>query len=280
MNLTKPNVKVKDPVEFRTTDGLKGGFIASISGHKAHVVTANMDEYIVSLRALRRKRFVAPKRVFTKLQIARCSFSENDTVSFNDNRGNSITGSIVRLNKTRASVKTADCNWNVPYSMLYSEQAKDRESQNMAKLISIANQADKLLKKHKLSDWQFNFDNAKKRAGKCAYDEKTITMSEQFCLKANNEEVTDTVLHEIAHALVGAKHGHDAVWQAKAREIGCSAQRTHCLNFAAPKYIVSCKMCGIYGVREKRGTGRVCKQCKTPVTYELYSEDLWRSYQT
>ncbi len=41
----------------------------------------------------------------------------------------------------------------------------------------------------------------------------------------SEDEVLDTILHEIAHALVGPQHGHDAVWRAKAREIGCSGER-------------------------------------------------------
>src|SRR5690606_4367091 len=31
--------------------------------------------------------------------------------------------------------------------------------------------------------------------------------------------------HEIAHALVGSRHGHDDVWRAKALAIGCSGSR-------------------------------------------------------
>lgn len=280
MELARQSLKVKDPVEFQTRQGTKGGFIAAISARKAHVVATDGDEYVVMPRLLRKRKNIAPKRVFTELQIARCSFEENEPVSFSDRQGDIVAGTIVRLNRTQASVKTADSTWNVPYSLLNSDQAESRGSQNMERLAAIANRAEKLLERHGLSDWQFNFDNARKRAGKCAYDEKTITVSERFCLKAGNDDVTDTVLHEIAHALVGARHGHDAVWRAKAREIGCSAQRTHCIDFAAPKYIVSCKTCGIHGVRDKRGAGRVCRSCKTPVTYEPYSEELWKSYQT
>ena len=38
-------------------------------------------------------------------------------------------------------------------------------------------------------------------------------------------EVRETILHEIAHARVGASHGHDAVWQAEARRIGSTGRR-------------------------------------------------------
>ena len=41
--------------------------------------------------------------------------------------------------------------------------------------------------------------------------------------------MTESLLHEIAHALVGRKHNHDAEWKAKAREIGCTGERTHWL---------------------------------------------------
>lgn len=46
-------------------------------------------------------------------------------------------------------------------------------------------------------------------------------------------DVGDTFLHEIAHARVGPGHAHDAVWQAKAREVGCSASR--CLPEDVPQ---------------------------------------------
>jgi hypothetical protein len=43
----------------------------------------------------------------------------------------------------------------------------------------------------------------------------------------------DTILHEIAHALVGARHGHDRVWRATALRIGCSG--TRCVPEEAPR---------------------------------------------
>lgn len=47
-----------------------------------------------------------------------------------------------------------------------------------------------------------------------------ILLSEAFATKGNMADVKDSVLHEIAHALVGAYRYHDAVWRAKAISIG------------------------------------------------------------
>ncbi len=42
-----------------------------------------------------------------------------------------------------------------------------------------------------------------------------------------------TILHEIAHALVGPGHGHDSVWRTQALKIGCTGSR--CVPEDAPK---------------------------------------------
>ncbi len=41
----------------------------------------------------------------------------------------------------------------------------------------------------------------------------------------DESQVRETVLHEIAHARVGAAHGHDSVWRAEARRLGASGER-------------------------------------------------------
>ncbi|PFG39656.1 SprT-like family protein [Georgenia soli] len=82
-----------------------------------------------------------------------------------------------------------------------------------------------LLALHGLTSWRFAFDNAKRRAGACKFDTRTISVSRHLMALYSEEHVRDTILHEIAHALVGPKHGHDRVWRAKALAIGCSGSR-------------------------------------------------------
>ena len=90
-----------------------------------------------------------------------------------------------------------------------------------------------LMDRHGLTGWRLVFDNARTRAGVCRSDRQEIGLSRHLMGLYSPEQVTETVLHEIAHALAGARHGHDRVWRAVARRIGCSGQR--CMPADAPK---------------------------------------------
>ena len=91
----------------------------------------------------------------------------------------------------------------------------------------------RLLREHGLDDWTIVADRAKTRAGVCRFGRRQIGISAPLTTLHSEEEVLDTILHEIAHALVGPHHGHDAVWRAKAREIGCSGER--CVSSDSPR---------------------------------------------
>ncbi|GIF23732.1 putative SprT family Zn-dependent metalloprotease [Actinoplanes tereljensis] len=89
-----------------------------------------------------------------------------------------------------------------------------------------------LMARHRLTGWRLVFDSAKTRAGVCRYDRKEIGLSGPLISLYDVDRVTDIVLHEIAHALAGPRHGHDRVWKATARRIGCSGER--CVPADAP----------------------------------------------
>lgn len=82
-----------------------------------------------------------------------------------------------------------------------------------------------LLDEHGLTDWALVFDRAKRRAGICRYATRQIGLSAPLTALHAEADVRDTILHEIAHALVGPSHGHDAAWRRTAVRIGCSGQR-------------------------------------------------------
>jgi predicted SprT family Zn-dependent metalloprotease len=90
-----------------------------------------------------------------------------------------------------------------------------------------------LMAQHGLTGWRLVFDDAKSRAGVCRSDRTEIGLSRVLTSLYPQAQVTDTVLHEIAHALVGVRHGHDKVWRATAVRIGCSG--TRCVPEEAPK---------------------------------------------
>lgn len=93
--------------------------------------------------------------------------------------------------------------------------------------------ANRLLLEHGLTGWRVELDGAKTRAGVCRYADQVIGLSAPLTLLHDAEEVRDTLLHEIAHALVGPEHAHDRVWRVTALRIGCSGRR--CVDSEAPR---------------------------------------------
>jgi len=92
--------------------------------------------------------------------------------------------------------------------------------------------ATALMAEHSLTGWRLVFDSAKTRAGVCRPQRKELGLSRHLTALHSEAEVRDTVLHEIAHALVGPWHGHDEVWRAVALRIGCTGRR--CVSPDAP----------------------------------------------
>jgi predicted SprT family Zn-dependent metalloprotease len=104
-------------------------------------------------------------------------------------------------------------------------------------LVEAFEMTQKLLTQHGLDDWQVRYDAAKRRAGVCRFTDRVIGLSAPLTRLHGADEVRDTALHEIAHALVGPDHGHDAVWRCAARRIGCSGAR--CVSEGSPRVVGS-----------------------------------------
>ena len=70
-----------------------------------------------------------------------------------------------------------------------------------------------------------------KAGGYTYYTKKIIRLGYKYIHRATKKELKDTILHEIAHALVGHKvQAHGKIWKSKAIEIGCSGNRCHYTN--------------------------------------------------
>jgi predicted SprT family Zn-dependent metalloprotease len=127
------------------------------------------------------------------------------------------------------------------------------------KLIDVEKLALSLMGEHNLIEqgWSFKFDNAKTRFGCCWFSLKRITISKHLASLNNEKHVTNTILHEIAHALIDPKHGHDKVWRAKAVSIGHSGSRTYSDEVIRPtinrtRFTGKCPKCERIVYRYKR----------------------------
>ena len=113
----------------------------------------------------------------------------------------------------------------------------------------ITNLAYNLMQKHGLISlgWTFSFNNRKKGFGLCHYGKKTIYLSRYFALREDISVSEQTLLHEIAHALVGRGHGHDRLWELKFVSIGGknpSCCRVTQVENPQGKFIAKCSTCG------------------------------------
>jgi predicted SprT family Zn-dependent metalloprotease len=121
--------------------------------------------------------------------------------------------------------------------------------------------------------WLFRFDRAARRGGLCDYDLRLITISGELTQRNEEAFFRDTILHEMAHALVGPGHAHDAVWKRKAREIGGTDKVCHDAVIV-PRYVGTCPRCGAL-VSALRRSNCSCAKC-SPGKFDREVVFQWR----
>lgn len=117
---------------------------------------------------------------------------------------------------------------------------------------------------HGLHDWSFAYNRRKRAMGLCVYRRRAIELSIYFVQRNGDGEVVDTILHEIAHALVGPGHGHDAVWKRKCVEIGAEPLRCGQADMPGGRWQARCGGCGRSFHRHRKPTrthGWFCRAC-------------------
>ncbi len=134
----------------------------------------------------------------------------------------------------------------------------------------VREQARALLDSHGLSAWEFGFNGNVRRAGVCFYPHRgepgRIELSVHFAACNSDAEVLDTLLHELSHAMVGPRHGHDAVWQAKCRELGARPEACYGEETEMPRgrWRAVCPGCAAEYDRHRRpqrAEGWYCRPC-------------------
>lgn len=104
-----------------------------------------------------------------------------------------------------------------------------------------------LMKQHGIGHWTFRFDNSKIVFGRCWGRRELITLSKRLVEQNEWDEVRNTVLHEIAHALAGCGHGHDDHWKSVACSVGARPERCYSYDKVArvkADWTATCGVCG------------------------------------
>jgi predicted SprT family Zn-dependent metalloprotease len=125
--------------------------------------------------------------------------------------------------------------------------------------VELEKEARELMDAHGLEDWAFRISTTATSLGMCYFQEKVIEFSEWF-IHESDEQIDDTLRHEIAHALsykrYGARDGtkHNYLWKMICREIGANPERiAHGAVSAKPyNYVVYCSRCGKLVARKYR----------------------------
>ena len=261
------------PVQFPAGGRLVRGHVAHKSRSLAVVVAEDGREYKVPWPAMQHHLSGARRNVSLRTEERMADFLPGAEVSFRSSSG-TLRGVVVRNGSKRARVACDGTEYSVPYGLLEAVNSAGSGS-NQRRLSDCVAVAEELIQQHGLDGWSFQFDGAQKRAGACAFNTKVISLSRLYCLKVRDAQVRDTILHEIAHALAGPKHNHDATWKRIARSIGCTADRCHTVDFAPAKHIASCSRCGWYQKKNRRLRGGVCKTCGQLVTYRRFTQQAW-----
>ena len=280
IQVTHPSeVMVSDRVTFARHNRDYFGYVAKKGRKYAYVVCDDSSECKVPYPLLSKIPGAQKQQVRMQVEKLRLQYHVNDRVEFVFKRRKRL-GIITRLNPRRAHVVCEnDQEFQVPYEILTIKSSDHSSSgirRNERALEAIARRAQRLLTRHRLAQWSFQFDHGTRRAGSCQYDKCVISMSYDYAKHASDEDVQDTILHEIAHALVGKKHNHDAVWRAKALEIGCSGNRCHDVQFTPPRYIMKCERGCWVATVERRRRNVVCKQCGGKIFYTTYTDERWK----
>ena len=92
--------------------------------------------------------------------------------------------------------------------------------------------------------WTYRITSAKTYSGICKYYPKRIEITRDYINseKTNKKSIKNTILHEIAHALVGTGQGHNRIWKEKCISIGGIGEQ-YCKSFNTDenyKYIIKC----------------------------------------
>ena len=156
-------------------------------------------------------------------------------------------------------------------------------------LNEIESEAETVMEQYNLINdgWKFVWaDEPKAYLGRCNGTKKQISLNRRWMKVLPPEEVTDVILHEVAHALVGVREKHNNVWKRKCKEIGARPEAKSNYSWGTvemdyevykmlnikqylPKWKYSCDSCGRVSYSRKIKTIS-CSNCSGGSYNEKY----------
>lgn len=129
-----------------------------------------------------------------------------------------------------------------------------------SKILELAN---KYRQMYGLRNWTMAINNRlRTTAGRCSRGQQRIELSGHVMREWPTDEVIDTILHEIAHALTPKDRGHGEEWRAKCVEIGAKPDRTYGNDLPVSKrFEGKCSRCDFTVERARRTAGAICPSC-------------------
>ena len=138
---------------------------------------------------------------------------------------------------------------------------------------------NELFQKYKLHNWKciVNKDHNEWSAC-CRHSSKIIELS-HYLFRCSDEYILDTILHEVAHAIVGYDAKHGSTWKKIAREIGCSGKIYGAR--ISEKYLAICGNCGYHHTRTHLPSHKLsCVFCCEKYSNGLYNSKFQLNYKT
>jgi len=116
--------------------------------------------------------------------------------------------------------------------------------------------------------WSFKLlTTSKRQHGYCDYTNKVIAISKYYIGTEFFNELRDTVLHEIAHALTPGEH-HSKKWKNICLRLRIKPERVTYTILIERKWLILCEQCGIIGESHRKlKTKNYCNKCKNDVFY-------------
>ncbi len=135
-----------------------------------------------------------------------------------------------------------------------------------------------LMTKWGLAGWAFRFNRGKKLMGRCVYASPGRIELSAYMVEMNEEAVvSDTILHEIAHALAGPGTHHGPIWKQFCLKVGADPKRTGHASMPSGRWRATCSECRtVYSKHRRPARGRTyyCRPCGTAARPLNYAQNI------